>query len=98
MPVIQSLMDKLVKQYGPERGRQVYYSMEAEGSGPFAKGAKYRHLHEEFAARHGVEPAEGGKKPSAPKGSRAPIKGGRRPAGRPAGAKRGRRTTARRGR
>jgi len=62
MPVVQALMDKLVKQYGPERGKRVYYAMEAEGSGPFGPRGKHRDLHNAFAAKHGVTPAPGKKK------------------------------------
>lgn len=85
MPVIQSLMDKLVKQYGAERGKRVYYAMEAEGKGPFAAGNKGARLHEDFARKHGVEPIndEGKKKPraakrsargSGPRGKRKPTR------------------------
>ena len=63
MPVVQSLMDSLVKRYGAEKGKHVYYAMEAEGSGPFAAGGKYRGLHEAFAKKNGVPPTKGKKKP-----------------------------------
>jgi len=66
MPVVQSLMNSLQSRYGRERGRSIYYAMEAEGSGPFGDGGKYRHLHEEWAAKNGVEPTSK-KKPPKPK-------------------------------
>ena len=56
MPIIESLMAKLVEQYGKERGRQVYYAMEAEGKGPFGVGGKHHDLHKQFAERNNVEP------------------------------------------
>ena len=62
MPIVQSLMDNLVRQYGKERGRSVYFAMEAEGKGPFAKGGKYHALHESFAKRNGVTPLSGSKR------------------------------------
>lgn len=72
MPVVQSLMDNLVRQYGEEKGQRVYYAMEAEGSGPFAPGKKHRQLHEDWAAKHGVAPVGGRKKkPGPPKKARA---------------------------
>lgn len=71
MPIVESLMANLVKRYGKERGERVYYAMEAEGTGPFAAGAKHRELHEEFAARRGLPPLKGKKKPAARKGRRA---------------------------
>lgn len=58
MPVVQSLMESLQKRYGPEKGKSIYYAMEGEGSGPFAPGGKYRHLHERFAERNGVRPSK----------------------------------------
>lgn len=66
MPIVQSLMDKLVAQYGEERGKRVYYAMEAEGSGPFKQGGKHRALHEEFAREHGVPPTSKGTKKARP--------------------------------
>lgn len=54
MPIVQHLMDALVARYGAEKGKHVYYAMEAEGSGPFAVGAKYHNLHEAFAKKAGV--------------------------------------------
>lgn len=74
MPVVQALMDNLVKRYGPDKGKQVYYAMEAEGSGPFAPGAKHHDLHVAFAAKNGVAPVAKGKKkprPSKKAGARA---------------------------
>lgn len=63
MPVVQSLMDNLQRRYGEKEGERIYYAMEAEGKGPFAEGGKYRHLHEQQAARAGVTPSQGKKKP-----------------------------------
>lgn len=77
MPIVQKLMDKLVAQYGEKKGKQVYYAMEAEGSGPFAPGAKHHDMHEDFAARNGVPPIS----------SKAPSKK-KPPASRKRGAKR----------
>jgi hypothetical protein len=31
MPVNEKLMANLVKQYGPEQGKRIYYAMEQEG-------------------------------------------------------------------
>jgi hypothetical protein len=75
MPVAEKLMAALVDKYGPERGKSVYYSMEAEGSGPFGKGKKHRAEHEAFAARHRLPPIAGKKKPATPsrKGRRARV-------------------------
>lgn len=56
MPIVESLMDDLVKRYGEDEGRRIYHAMEAEGKGPFGPKGKYRRLHEEWAARHGVAP------------------------------------------
>lgn len=70
MPIIESLMNKLVKQYGEAKGKQVYYAMEAEGSGPFAKGKKGHPQHEAFAAKIGGRPITSKKKPAAPKKGR----------------------------
>lgn len=81
MPVVQSLMDNLVRQYGPEKGRHIYYAMEAEGSGPFGPGGKYRRLHEAFAERNGVPPSkatQGKKKPAGQKARRARANGAKR--------------------
>jgi len=68
VPIVTSLMSSLVKQYGEKRGHDVYYAMEAEGKGPFAKGGKYHHLHRTFAEKHDVAPIEGKKKPRPKKG------------------------------
>lgn len=57
MPVVQKLLDALQDRYGRAEGERVYYSMEAEGKGPFAPGGKYRHLHEAFAQRNGIAPS-----------------------------------------
>ena len=54
MPIVQALMDKLVKQYGEERAKRVYYAMESEGSGPFGPKGKHRDMHEAFVAKHGL--------------------------------------------
>ena len=81
MPIVQSLMDSLVARYGEAKGKQVYYSMEAEGKGPFAPGAKHRDLHEAFAKKHGVTPSAATrtkKKPATPKGRRARASGAKR--------------------
>ncbi len=56
MPVVKSLMDNLVKRYGKERGERIYYAMEAEGSGPFAKGAKHHAAHVERSKKAGHGP------------------------------------------
>jgi hypothetical protein len=73
VPIVQSLMDNLLKRYGPEEGKRVYYAMEAEGKGPFAPGGKYRHLHEAFAERNGVPPSHATRAKKKP----APSKKGR---------------------
>jgi hypothetical protein len=73
MPIVKALMDNLVKQHGEAEGKRIYYAMESAGTGPFAKGAKHRDLHEAFAAKHGL-PANDGrakKKPAGPKPRRA---------------------------
>lgn len=70
MPIVEKLMNNLTARYGPEKGRNVYYAMEAEGKGPFAPGAKHRALHEDFAARNKVTPV-GKNKPAGPKARRA---------------------------
>lgn len=57
MPIAKTLMDALVERYGKDKGPTVYYAMEAEGSGPFGPGGKYRELHEAFAKKHGVPPS-----------------------------------------
>ncbi|HEY6058632.1 MAG TPA: hypothetical protein VIV06_11400 [Candidatus Limnocylindrales bacterium] len=72
MPVVQSLMDNLVRQYGKEKGERVYYAMEAEGSGPFAAGGKYHALHQKRAHDNGVPAIEtpGKRKPRAGRAAR----------------------------
>jgi hypothetical protein len=63
MPVVQALMDSLVKKYGADKGKSIYYAMESEGSGPFAKGKKHHDLHQAFVAKHHLPgPNEGKKK------------------------------------
>jgi hypothetical protein len=57
MPIVEKLMSALRKRYGPKEGERVYYAMEAEAKGPFAPGNKYHELHEQWAARMGVQPA-----------------------------------------
>lgn len=72
MPIVETLMTSLVKRYGPDEGKRVYYAMEAEGKGPFSKNGKYRALHEAFAAKHGVAPISSkAKKKARPKKGRA---------------------------
>jgi hypothetical protein len=63
MPIVQSLMDKLIATYGEGRATSVYYAMEAEGSGPFARGAKYHDLHVAFADKHHLAPITTKKRP-----------------------------------
>lgn len=74
MPIVQSLMDSLVKRYGKGKAESIYYGMEAGGTGPFAPGKKYRQLHLDFAARNGVPAIEdrgpGKKKGRRPRGHR----------------------------
>lgn len=82
MPIVQQLMDNLVKRYGKQRGERIYYAMEAEGTGPFAAGGKHHAMHEEFAAKRGHTPLKGSKKTGGPS-----TKKGRRP--RKAPSKRG---------
>lgn len=83
MPVVKSLMDSLVDRYGPVKGKQVYYAMEAEGKGPFAPGGKYRHLHEKFASKNGIVPSHATKAKKKPpsrgggKGAKARSRGRR---------------------
>lgn len=81
MPIVKDLMDSLVAKYGTERGQSVYYAMEASGKGPFSAGGKYRHLHEQWAERNGVQPvgAVATKKPAPSKKTRrARSQGARR--------------------
>lgn len=63
MPVVKSLMDNLVKRYGKEKGERVYYAMEAEGSGPFAPGAKHHDLHVTRSKKAGHGPTSAKAKP-----------------------------------
>lgn len=58
MPIVKSLMTSLVERYGESRGNEVYRGMEAQGSGPFAPGGKYRELHEAWAKKNGVPPSQ----------------------------------------
>lgn len=62
MPVVESLMASLQERYGAERGKRVYYSMEASGKGPFAKGNKHHDKHVAFARDRGLDPIERKKK------------------------------------
>ncbi len=62
MPVIKSLMTSLRSRYGARKADRVYHAMEAEGSGPFAKGNKYHDLHVAYAEKLGVKPIERKKK------------------------------------
>lgn len=74
MPIVKALMDNLVKQHGEAEGKRIYYAMESEGKGPFAKGAKHHDLHEAFAAKHHLTPnagSTGKKKPAGRKPRRA---------------------------
>jgi len=75
MPIVQALMDKLVKQYGEERAKRVYYAMESEGSGPFGPKGKHRDMHEAFVVKHGLPgPNRTGKRKAAtPKGRRPRV-------------------------
>lgn len=74
MPIVKSLMKSLKDRYGDARGEQIYYAMEASGKGPFAPGAKYAHLHEEWAAKHGVKPIDGRRKGRRRRSARRPSK------------------------
>jgi hypothetical protein len=76
VPIVESLMEKLTQQYGPEKGKRVYYAMEAEGKGPFAPGAKHRDKHEAFVERHNLPGGVGKpvKARVAPKRGRAPAR------------------------
>lgn len=58
MPVIKSLMASLRKRYGATKAEKIYYGMEAEGKGPFAKGNKYHDLHVAYAEKLGLKPIE----------------------------------------
>jgi hypothetical protein len=89
MPIVESLMEKLTAQYGAEKGKRVYYAMEAEGKGPFAPGAKHRDKHEAFVEKHNL-----------PGGVGKPVKARAAPKRKPAHAKAGpaKRTSRGRGR
>jgi hypothetical protein len=67
MPVVKSLMTSLRTRYGAKKGERIYYGMEAEGKGPFAKGNKHHDLHVAYAAKLGVKPIERTKKTPRPK-------------------------------
>ncbi len=58
MPVVKSLMASLRSRYGAKKADRVYYAMEAEGKGPFAKGNKYHDLHVAYAEKLGQRPIE----------------------------------------
>ncbi|RKX65235.1 MAG: hypothetical protein DRP42_05065 [Tenericutes bacterium] len=58
MPVVKALMGSLRKKYGVKTGERVYYAMEAEGKGPFAKGNKHHDLHVAYATKLGQKPIE----------------------------------------
>lgn len=60
MPVHQPLMDELRARYGEQRGRDVYFAMEAGAVGPFAEGNELHHLHEAFARERGLPPVKRG--------------------------------------
>jgi hypothetical protein len=89
MPIIGALMDKLVAQYGKERGERVYHAMMAEGKGPFAEGGKHRELHEAFVKKHGLpaasKPVRATRARAAPSHGQGPKKSGR--AGRTSGGR-----------
>lgn len=81
MPIVGSLMRSLVGRYGEEKAKVVYYSMEAEGKGPFGPGGKYRDHHEAFARKAGVTPSHATrtkKKPAASRKRRASAAGAKR--------------------
>lgn len=40
MPVNKSMYDAMVKQYGPKRGKEVYFASESAGKPAFKKGLK----------------------------------------------------------
>lgn len=75
MPIVESLMRSLTARYGLTEGENVYYSLEASGRGPFAKGRKYHDLHLKWAEASGVAPFE---QPASP--GRVPAKGRRKAA------------------
>ncbi len=72
MPVDAKLMAELKARYGDKRGESVYYAMEGEGKGPFAKGNKLHAQHEAFVEKH-----HWGEAPAAAKKtkSKAPARG-----------------------
>lgn len=67
MPVVKSLMSALRGRYGAKKGERVYYAMEAEGKGPFAKGNKHHDLHVAYAQKLGAAPIERSRKPGTKK-------------------------------
>ena len=80
MPVVESLMRALTGRYGLVEGENVYYSLQASGRGPFARGRKYHDLHLKWAEETGVPPAT---QPASL--GRLPSKARRRSGGRPRG-------------
>ena len=52
MPVNRNLAHRLIKQYGYEEGKRIYYAMEAEHNKAFIKGMKTagseKHLNKKF--------------------------------------------------
>lgn len=62
MPVVKSLMGSLRKRYGVKQGASIYYAMEAEGLGPFAKGNKHHDKHVAYATKLGQKPIERSRK------------------------------------
>lgn len=40
MPVNKSLAKALIKKYGPEKGKDIYYAMENDNKSAFKKGLK----------------------------------------------------------
>ena len=67
MPVVKALMSSLREKYGVKKGERIYYAMEAEGKGPFAKGNKHHDKHVAVANAAGVKPIERKKKTPRPK-------------------------------
>jgi hypothetical protein len=76
MPIVESLMRELQAKYGAEKGKRIYYAMEAEGKGPFARGAKHRDKHEAFVAKHNLGESVGPAKKVKTKKARPPAKRG----------------------
>ena len=76
MPIVESLMRELQAKYGAEKGKRIYYAMEAEGKGPFARGAKHRDLHERFVEKHHLGASVGPTKKARTKKARPPAKRG----------------------